>query len=259
MKKFFQILFWLALLTGVGVVLAFVSREHRETVCNDFELVIIDHPQHPLIGVEDLKAQIIEKTDTLHGKTLAEINTLLIHDILMENPYIRKSDIITSINGNLKVNVWLREAVVRIIKQNGHSYYIDRSGHIMPVNAGYPARTLIANGYINDGLTEITGKENVKDLPPGSVTRNIYEMAMLMEGSPLLGKLITQIWLNRQGELLMIPLVGDNEIYFGGFDNMEEKFNKLVTYYREGAGKAGWIDYKSIDLRYDNQVICSKK
>jgi len=57
----------------------------------------------------------------------------------------------------------------------------------------------------------------------------------------------------------LVPVVGDNTIIFGEFDAMEEKFEKLTTYYREGAGKAGWIPYSTIDLRYQNQVICSKK
>jgi cell division protein FtsQ len=33
----------------------------------------------------------------------------------------------------------------------------------------------------------------------------------------------------------------------------------LKIFYKEGIAKVGWEKYKSIDLRYMNQVVCEKR
>ena len=139
------------------------------------------------------------------------------------------------------------------------SYYIDEEGWIMPVNTGFPSRVPVINGYIKDGISQIgKHKFHVDSLQQNNVAGKIYELAKYMKEDEFLNRMIGQVYITPQGELEIIPCIGDYTILFGTFDNKEEKFDKLLAYYREGAGKAGWIGYRSIDLRYKNQVICSK-
>jgi len=150
--------------------------------------------------------------------------------------------------------------VIRVINKKGFNYYIDAEGWIIPVNPGHPSRIVIANGSINDGISDLPeGKMHISSLPASSPVRNLFKMAIKIDGSPFLKKLITQIWIDKNKELELTPMLGEYTLKFGGFDEMEGKFEKIETFYREGAGKAGWIDYRSVDLRYKNQIICSKK
>ena len=58
--------------------------------------------------------------------------------------------------------------------------------------------------------------------------------------------------------LLLIPRSGDFVVNFGTLDNATEKLDKLRTFYDKGLAHLGWERYKSIDVRYNKQVICTE-
>jgi cell division protein FtsQ len=260
MRKVFNIFIWTLLVVAVIAALATVGARHDETSCTEFEIRMVDEGENPLISAADIKAIIIQKMDTLAGKRLGEISLLEIKNILNGIPYIKHANIRSGITGNIKVDISLREPIVRIINDAGYSYYIDKEGQLLPINPGHPSRVIIMNGYVDDGISDLENQKlNVASLPSGSIINELYEMALHISGSPLLSKMIGQVWIGQSGQMELIPLIGNNIIIFGDMADMEDKFDKLQTYYHEGAGKTGWVDYKSIDLRYKNQVICSKK
>lgn len=259
-KRIAHILFWSLLAAAMVAGIAWTTHKHSQTLCTGFEIITEGGGADPLIAASDIRSAILEMTDTLEGKELGSIDFHLIHRVIMEIPYVHSTDIQSNIDGKIEVRVQLREALLRVITNDGHSFYIDPEGYIMPTNPGHPARVLIISGNIKGG-ENISRMEIPHINSPGSATRirEIFEMAKYVHRSPLLDKLIAQVWITKEGELEMSPLVGEYTIIFGGFENRVEKFDKLVTFYKEGAGKAGWIDYRSIDLRYKNQVICSKR
>ena len=59
-------------------------------------------------------------------------------------------------------------------------------------------------------------------------------------------------------EVDLIPRSGGHMIVFGKLERVDEKFSRLMKFYRNGLSKIGWNTYRKIDVRYDNQVICSK-
>ena len=64
----------------------------------------------------------------------------------------------------------------------------------------------------------------------------------------------------REGEvsLRLIPRSGDFVIEFGTLANADDKLAKLRLFYDKGLSRMGWGLYKTIDVRYDKQVICKK-
>ncbi len=259
-KRIANILFWSLLAAAIVAGLAWTGHKHSRTVCTGFEIITEGGGADPLIEASDIRSAILKMTDTLEGKELGSIDFHLIHKVIREIPFVRSTDIQSNIGGKIEVRVQLREALLRVITNDGHSFYIDPEGYIMPTNPGHPARVLIISGYISGGdeIARMTSP-HVDSPETGTMIRELFDMGKYMHSNALLNKLIAQVWVSNDGELEMSPLVGEYTILFGGFENMNEKFDKLVTFYQEGAGKAGWIDYRSIDLRYKNQVICSKR
>ena len=70
---------------------------------------------------------------------------------------------------------------------------------------------------------------------------------------------IQQIFVNKEKEFELIPLVGAQIILFGKIDNYKDKFRNLEATYKRGFLYKGWNKYKKINLKYENQVICEKK
>ena len=61
---------------------------------------------------------------------------------------------------------------------------------------------------------------------------------------------------------MLVPRVGEQKIIFGSALSNEEvkvKFRKLADFYKEGIPYEGWSTYDCFNLKYENQVVCSKK
>ena len=41
-------------------------------------------------------------------------------------------------------------------------------------------------------------------------------------------------------------------------EDVERKFDKLLRFYRSGLSSIGWSEYRTIDIRYNDQVVCKK-
>ena len=260
MKKFLNIILWTGLLAGVVFAMAFAEKQHRQTVCSGFDLVIENPSADMLMTAREIRAEVLHITDTLEGRPITEVNLKQISAILKRNPYIASADVMVQISGQVLAEVSLRRPLMRIEGLQGKSYYLDEKGWLFPVNPGHPVRVVIASGYMKDRIPALAdNKIHVSALPAGSIIAGLYEMAVIIDQSAFLQKLISQVWIQKNGEADLMPTIGDYEIRFGGLSAIKEKFDKLETFFREGAGKAGWVDYRSVDLRYENQIICSKK
>jgi cell division protein FtsQ len=68
------------------------------------------------------------------------------------------------------------------------------------------------------------------------------------------------LYINTDKEIELYPAVGGHKIIFGKGDDIEEKFEKLKVFYREGLNSIdSWNKYSSINLKYKSQVVCIKR
>lgn len=59
-------------------------------------------------------------------------------------------------------------------------------------------------------------------------------------------------------ELELTPRSGRFTILFGRIEEVERKLDKLLRFYRGGLAAVGWEEYRTIDVRYRNQVVCKR-
>jgi cell division protein FtsQ len=73
---------------------------------------------------------------------------------------------------------------------------------------------------------------------------------------------VNQIYLREDGDFILIPQIGDQIIVFGQANSdseVVEKFEKLITFYKEGIQYEGWDKYSEINLKFNGQIVCKKK
>ena len=70
---------------------------------------------------------------------------------------------------------------------------------------------------------------------------------------------VEQIDVSRDGEIRMVPRVGDHLLILGTADNVENKLERLMNFYEKGLDNIGWNKYRSISVAYENQVVCKKR
>ncbi len=61
------------------------------------------------------------------------------------------------------------------------------------------------------------------------------------------------------GDFELVPTVGDHLVLIGSVENIEDKLNRLYTFYKNVWVQSGLNAYQVIDCRFDNQIVALKK
>ena len=155
-----------------------------------------------------------------------------------------------------------RKPILRVVNKKLLNYFIDNTGQIIPVTGQSSSFTLLANGNINEPFEIIAGKNifpSKKDtiLRPNTIY-DLYSMAKYIDNDDFWRSQIEQIYVDNHGEMQLVPRVGSQIIIFGHSDNLDYKFRKLKSIYR-AFNEIGWNQYKTINLKYKDQVVCTKR
>jgi cell division protein FtsQ len=182
--------------------------------------------------------------DSLQNQLLRNIPFAALVQALEIDPYIRSVKMFSNIKGEVHVQVKQKLPVLRIINSETVSYYLDDRGGRIPLADNFTANVVIATGNISmrDSVTE----------------KSLHRMAMYIRSSDFWRAQIQQIHVNAEKEFELIPRVGNHLIVFGDDQRMEQKFNDLYLFYREGLAFAGWDKYKTIAVNYNGQIVCTK-
>ena len=195
--------------------------------------------------------------DSIHNIKVKNLNLKRIKSELSKDPYVENADAFLNISGDLIVNVKEKVALLRLVNYKEQSCYIDLKGSLFPLGKDYSERALFVNGYIHAPL--ITGKSVQDSIYSKTLLPGLYDLAMKIYSNPFLNSEISQIFINSQGNVDLIPELGDFIIHFGNLDEKEIKLENLEAFYKQALVKEGWNKYNSINLAFTNQVICTKK
>lgn len=210
-------------------------------------------------------ARLIKSRNKIVGQPKAAVNTTDIEKALNSHPNIANAEVSISIDGKLKVEVKQRKPILRLFNVNDESYYMDDEGMLMPLSEKYTAKVLIANGKIVESYAK-NYKRTMNNIATDSAIKartmfdELFAMATFIDADDFWRAQIQQIYINNNMDMEIVPIVGDQKIIFGDTTDMEEKFKKLLIFYRQGLNTTGWWNkYSAINLKFKNQIVCTKK
>ena len=263
LKKTLNILSWCALFAAVIFLLGFSSSKQKKKICSKVLIQIDKSDENHFVSVEDVFAMIADEVDTISGKSLISIDTEKIEYQLENHPSIANAEVYKTIDGTLMVEIEQRRPIVRIFPRNGDSFYMDNEGNMMPVSENFTARVMVANGFIKESYFKnyhLNAREIYQNdsLSKTSLLDDIFLFADYVQKHPFWEAQIEQLYVNKESEIELIPRVGNHTIVFGDASNLDEKFNNLMIFYNQGLEKTGWNEYSSINLKFKDQIICTK-
>ncbi len=197
-------------------------------------------------------------SDTVITKLIQnDINTEALEDSIMKNPFVKDADVFLSIDNKLIINIREREPVIRIFTDDD-SFYLDKDGDIFPVSDNYSPRVTVANGYVGK-WTDIY-KTNIFDsVYDNSKLKDLYILNSMINDYPLLGSQIEQLYINSKNDYDLVPELGNHIIQLGNLSDIETKLRNLNAFYLKILLTEKWDSYKSINMTYKNQIVCTKK
>jgi cell division protein FtsQ len=192
----------------------------------------------PFLSEKTVNKLLIENKSTPQSIGKDELDLNKLEGLLEANALIDSANVFVSIDGMLKAVVKQKDPIARVFEGDG-SFYIDYKGNTMPLSANYTARVLLVSGKV---------KEN----------NRLHKVLRLIYDDSFLKKNIISIQIMSNGSLLMLNRNYDYKIDFGGMVNVEKKFKNYKAFFQKAVLDSSLFKYKKIDLRFTQQVVCTK-
>lgn len=213
---------------------------------NRVNVVICDSAEAQFIEAKDLYAAL--KADSVNplGKVIADYDISHLENLIKRNPLVREAHCYQTPDSALRIDIYQRHPIMRIKSQllAKQDCYLDTEGELMRYKYSHqPVQVPIATGYIT------------KEIAEGP----LYTLAVFLQEEEFWRNYITQIYVEQNGDIRLVPRVGDHTILLGDADNIEGKFENLSLFYEKVLSKTGWEKYKSINLKFKGQVVAEKR
>lgn len=206
-----------------------------------------------LIKGEDV-ISIVDKAfgHEIIGVPLGNLDMERMERVLEASTFVKSAETFIDAENIVHLKIVQREPIVRIIDRDGQSYYLDKTGEKMETSNHHTARVLVATGNIQPFDPEFkTSKRHH--------LRRVFELTEVILKDDLLEPLVAQIHVADNGDVQMIPNIGDQRIILGNLEELDNKLFRLKTFYKEALSRMGWNKYKTINLKFKNQVVCEKR
>lgn len=249
-KSVFKCFAWVFCLAGLVVLMSFVETKKKTVLCTNVKILIPGADN--FIEREEIDAILRQSQGSLIGQKLTGINLQRIEKNIIANPYIAYATVFADMNGVIQIQVKQRQPVLRMINLAGQDYYIDSNGLKMPVSPNFTANVLAANGNI---MEHFSGKV---DTLITKLAVDLYRVAMYVKQDTLWDAQVEQLYVNDVKDIEMIPRLGNQRIILGTADSLETKMRNLRAFYKKALPKVGWNTYKTINVKYTNQIVCEK-
>ncbi|HEY1024713.1 MAG TPA: cell division protein FtsQ [Sphingobacteriaceae bacterium] len=241
---------WTVCLASVVVLMSFIEVKKASVTCKDVRIIIPGNQN--FVERSEIDNILLTAAGPLVGKPLNQINIHQLETALKANPFIEFAKVYGDMNGVIHVKVKQREPVLRIFNIADQDFYIDRNGMKIPTAASFTANVLAANGQITESFN------NTVDTLRSKLAKDLFSTALYIERDTLWRDQIEQIYVNNEREIELVPRVGNHKIILGTADSLESKFLNLLMFYKKALPVAGWDAYKTINLKYANQIVCVK-
>ena len=243
LKKILSILSVVVLAGYLVYSLAAMTDRHEDTrLCRGVDLNITDSLQFVLNEEEMVLAVLQEHSIDPVGLPLEEIDPERIEATLLMHPLVGKVQCYKTGGDMLRINLSSKVPLVRVINNRGQDFYVDSRGEIL-TQRSLAVQLPVATGYID------------RQFAAGE----LLEVVRVIDQSEFWKAQVEQINVTKDGQIELVPRVGDHLLILGTADNVEAKLDRLMNFYEKGLDNVGWNKYRSVSVAYENQVVCKKR
>lgn len=189
-----------------------------------------------------------KSADYVIGVEAGEIDPKFLEARVEANPFVKEAQVFRDLEGNLKVTVKQSKPIARVFTNGDSDRYIDSEGRVLPVNAKHTARVPMIETEF-----KFQWEQNMNDSDFGI---KVFKLLEYIEKDDFWKAQIAHVFVRKNGEVELFPQVTKQKVEFGAPEDFEEKFSKLMTFYKEILPKKGWNYYNKVNVKFKDQIIC---
>lgn len=227
------------LLLVVGFLFAFSSK--RNSARKVSEPVIKFMGEENLFVTHETVSKLLivnQQSVTNKPKEIIDLNDL--ETALNSNPMIKEAQVYINVDGQLTAEINQKKPIARV--STNASYYVDNDGSYMPLSTNYSARVPLITGVVE--------KNNL---------HNLAVVARKVQSDEFLKTNVVEIHQNENRSIDLRFRKDDFTIQLGSLDQLDKKINNLKAFYQKAMRDSTLNKYSVVNLRFDKQVICTKK
>jgi cell division protein FtsQ len=260
MRIWIKRIVWVLFFMGVIALMVRSCNVHSARSMDKPKIVIHVKGEDAFLTEDELYDRLKRKGLIFEGQTHKTLKASAIERFISAMSEVKDVRVFTRIGSAWTIEVTVRKPIARIYNQFHETFYLDEDGIVVQTSGLHTARVVVVTGLIPDRITSIPVKEIINNDSLKSIRKldDVYRISNYVCNDPELQALIGQIHLKKNGDFVLIPLVGDHLIVFGSaFSDREvrDKFEKLKIFYTKGLPYEGWEKYSEISLKYRGQIV----
>lgn len=243
-------------LLGSVLLLGGARKEKAMLACEHVEVEFKDSLK--FVNEKEIRAWLDRSYGVCTGQRLDSLDLQRIEGLLLSRGPIVGCEAWTDYSGVLHLEITQREPVLRFSYDGDKGYYVDKDGYIFPLHRSYTADVMVIGGDI-----PLRPKPGFSGLPESEEDRKwlaeMLEFENAVSSSRTLKGLISSTTIRDNGDIALTLGSGNETYIIGGPDNLERKLSGIAIYQKEIRPKVGDGYYKTVNLKYKNQIICRQK
>lgn len=237
------------ILLALSFLIAFSERKIDGLVCKDIVIELDNSRENHFMDEADVLRLVENSGQSIKGTSLDQIDLRAIERKLMQDKHILDADLYGDLKGNLVVKVALRRPIARIVQADAPDAYIAEDGVVMSVSDKYTSRVVLISGAYAKQIIELG------DLNKKEEGVKLLSMIEFVNDDKFWKAQVAQLDINSQGRITIFPQVTGQRVEFGKAEDIENKFRKLMIFYKEILPTCGWTRYERVSLEYEGQII----
>ncbi len=246
-KRILVLAAWLLVIGGITTLLVAANKKQAEHVCKKVNVSIKGSGEKYFIDKTDILKQL---EGAYHGsllnKPLKSISLVSLEQSLKKNLWIGDAELYFDREDELHVIVEERIPIARVFTAGGRTFYMDSSGHQMPVLDKVGIRVPVITGFFNGRVS------NAKD---SALLNDVKKIAWFVYSNEFWNAQVGQVDITPERKFEIIPVIGDHIIRLGDADNLENKMSRVLLFYKRVLNKVGFNKYSAVDVQFDGQVV----
>ncbi|WP_420316071.1 cell division protein FtsQ/DivIB [Ekhidna sp.] len=230
-------------------LITFAGIKNKSRSIEEIEVEITDQEGNFFTDqLEVIDLMTDKSADYVIGVEMGKLDPKVLEERVELNPFVKDAQVYRDLKGKLNVKVEQSKPIARLFIDGKKDKYIDSEGRVLPVNAKHTARVPLMETEF-----EFMWEKNLSESKYG---KQVYDLLTFIENDKFWKAQIAHIFIKKDGEIEMYPQVTKQVVEFGHPEDLERKFSKLMTFYKEILPKKGWNTYDRVNLKFENQIIC---
>lgn len=229
----------------------YAHAHEAEETCRAIRIIVEDSRDNKLISSRDV-LDMLDGGSSIIGERMQNLDICGIENELSSHGEVRNAEVFKDMSGMLSIKMVQRRAVIRF--DNGKkSFYSDSTGYLFPI-------CNVADVPVVTGHIPVRYKAGQKGFTSSAAEAkwiaSLIRLGDYIEKHDYWHRQIEQIDVADDGDIYLYTRDGKQDVIFGSATDIADKFSRLATYYR-GIGPLKEAEsYKTVNLKYKNQIIC---